>query len=237
MAEDSLPTRDSAHTTPSTIGAATGPDPNRSNTSPVGPFGIPRRWWIACLVVAGVSGLIATAAAAQMASNGDLTQVDALTVLDESVEADGPEPVVDDPESLGATLPETPLVGLDGETASFADFRGTPLLINFWAASCPPCLAEMPMLQKLSEGYAGLKVIGINSGETDDTAIGMIEKTKVDYPQFVDPTQRLSTELDVLALPTTLLVTAEGEIVHVRTGALNEAAARQLIEEHLGVTE
>ena len=72
---------------------------------------------------------------------------------------------------------------------------------------------------------------------SDDTAIGMIEKTKVDYPQFVDPTQRLSTELDVLALPTTLLVTAEGEIVHVRTGALNEAAARQLIEEHLGVTE
>jgi thiol-disulfide isomerase/thioredoxin len=182
-----------------------------------------------------VAGITATIAAAAMLTDDRGSQVDALTVIDETTEADGPTPVATDPEALGEALPDRELNDLDGAAISFAQFRGTPLLVNFWASTCPPCLAEMPMLEELSTSIPGIRVIGVNSGESREAAARMIEKTKVTYPQIADPRQELSAELGVIALPTTLLVTADGEIVNVRNGALDESTARQLIEEHLGV--
>ena len=64
----------------------------------------------------------------------------------------------------------------DGTTAfKLSDQRGKAVLINLWATWCPPCVAEMPDLQKLSEDYAGsLVVLGINIGDNPEKATAYI---------------------------------------------------------------
>jgi len=64
----------------------------------------------------------------------------------------------------GKPAPNFTLVGLDGKKVSLADYKGHPLVVNFWATYCPPCKDEMPWLEELSKKYAaqGFQVVGID---------------------------------------------------------------------------
>jgi thiol-disulfide isomerase/thioredoxin len=69
---------------------------------------------------------------------------------------------------IGQLAPDFTLTDLQGEALKLSDFRGLSVLINFWASTCPYCREEMPMLQRLSEKYPELVVIGINVLEERD---------------------------------------------------------------------
>jgi len=96
----------------------------------------------------------------------------------------------------------------------------TPLIINFWATWCIPCITEMPVLDQLYRD--GLMVVGINVGlEDDETVTTWLAQTNIQFPIIVDDDQRsLEQRYRVTGLPTTFFVDANGRIQYVQRGEL-----------------
>lgn len=83
----------------------------------------------------------------------------------------------------GADMQNFNLRTIDGKVVSWNDYKGKPVIINFWGSWCPPCRAEMPKLNALYAKYKmqGLVVLGINYGETPDVAAKYLSANPIDY--------------------------------------------------------
>jgi thiol-disulfide isomerase/thioredoxin len=114
---------------------------------------------------------------------------------------------------VGTTLLGT----MDGAQTSLSDFRGKYLLVNFWATWCAPCLKEMPQLDALQQEFGGedFQVLTIATGRNQPAAIKRFFKKAAikALPVLTDPKQALAREMDVLALPVTLVLDREGREV------------------------
>lgn len=135
-------------------------------------------------------------------------------------------------------MPDRSFQRFDGGTASFADYRGTPLVVNFWASWCPPCVAEMrdafqPLHQRLGDQVAFL---GINLQDTRAAAKRTLNQTGVTYDLAVDPEGELFSALGGFGMPTTVFVSADGRVLDTHTGAITEERLQTRIDElFLGV--
>jgi thiol-disulfide isomerase/thioredoxin len=127
-------------------------------------------------------------------------------------------------ESLrGKPAPSFNLVGLDGKKVSLADFKGHPLVVNFWGTYCDPCKIEMPWLQELSKKYAaqGFDVVGV----TYDAEVGKAKIAKdtqqlgVTYPILLSDSKVEDAYLaNTEVLPVSFWVDRNGKIVNVTAG-------------------
>mgnify|MGYP001823856675 CR=1 FL=1 len=134
-------------------------------------------------------------------------------------------------------LPELELESLDGGTIDLAAERDTPLVLNLWATWCAPCRRELPAFDQVSSATAGdVTIIGVNQGDDLDAAGAMIDELGIDFPQAVDSSSELSRELAITSMPSTVFVSASGEVVETHAGELNVDQLTALIEDHLGVT-
>lgn len=144
---------------------------------------------------------------------------------------------VSGPESM--PLPPTEVPGFDDDAppVRLVDFRGTPLVVNFWASWCAPCVAEMPELQDVSEVLAGqATVLGVNYRDPDhDAARAFIDELGITYELASDPTGDLLNAVRGIGMPTTLLVDAAGTIVYRHTGILDQQQLWDLLEHYLEV--
>ncbi len=126
---------------------------------------------------------------------------------------------------------------LDAETVALSDFDGQPLLINFWATWCPPCVREMPLLQEYAERYHGdLIVLAINAGEEVTQVREFITSHQLDLTILLDPDGEAVNHFRVYGYPTTLFFDADGEIRSTHIGELDE----HLIDKYLltiGISE
>jgi thiol-disulfide isomerase/thioredoxin len=135
-------------------------------------------------------------------------------------------------------LPDITLPCLGGGRAvNIARLRG-PLLLNFWAQWCKPCRVETPVLQQISDDYAGkVRVIGIDWQDTKpDWALAFVRAKKATYPQLADPEGATRADLQMQGLPYTFFVTQSGSVAYVNTGPLESTdEVASLIQEHFGV--
>ena len=108
----------------------------------------------------------------------------------------------------------------DGSTFRLSDQRGKAVLVNLWATWCPPCVAEMPDLQKLSEDYAdSLVVLGVNISDSAEDAAAFMEENGYTYPLYVDADYRLSTFiLPTQAIPLTVVIDPNGGATAIHLG-------------------
>ena len=76
------------------------------------------------------------------------------------------------------TAPQLDLMGLDGERYQLSAYRGSVVLVNFWATWCAPCIHEMPTLQKVGEMLEGqsFEVLAVNLGEEEERIRAFLEK-------------------------------------------------------------
>ncbi len=126
---------------------------------------------------------------------------------------------------------------LEGGRTSFGEYRGTPMVLNFFAASCEPCIREMPALEEVADQLDGqVEVLGLNLREQVAEGRRIVAETGVTYDIGRDPSGSIFTELGGLNLPTTYFVNADGTVVASHMGELSADELRQLITEKLGVT-
>lgn len=98
---------------------------------------------------------------------------------------------------------------------------GRPTVVNLWASWCPPCVREMPMLQRTSERAGpGVAFVGIDTEDEPASAADLMAATGVRYPSYQDPQARVRTSLRAVGLPVTLVYDARGREVARRLGAI-----------------
>jgi thiol-disulfide isomerase/thioredoxin len=138
---------------------------------------------------------------------------------------------------IGTELPALDLAGLDGRVHSLADYRGRPLVINFWATWCPPCVAEMPMLSAFDAEQApdGPRVIGIALDAPDRVRM-FLSRTPIGYPILLDAPDDDDASV-VLGnargvLPYTVLVDADGRILATHAGEFSRASLERWLRRH-----
>ena len=129
-----------------------------------------------------------------------------------------------------------PLVGqtLDGRTLTLEQMRGKPVLVTFWATTCPSCIEEMPHLIELYREFnpKGLEIIGVAMAyDPPEQVRAMAAKRQIPYPIVLDAQARIAREFDNVRLtPTSVLVSPEGRIVQYRLGLLDLPKLRETIQ-------
>jgi len=123
----------------------------------------------------------------------------------------------------GKPAPAFTLVNLDGRKVSLSDFKGHPLVVNFWGTYCAPCKIEMPWLEELSKKYApeGFEVVGVtyDSEVGKDTINKNVKRLGVTYPILLsDPKAEKDYLSDSEVLPMSFYVDKAGTVVEVTAG-------------------
>ncbi len=127
--------------------------------------------------------------------------------------------------------PDISLRDIDGNELRLADYRGKPLLVTFWATTCPGCIREMPHLIELYRELAprGLEVIGITMAyDPPNLVLAMRDARQIPYPIALDINADAAHAFgDVMLTPTTFLIAPDGRIVYQVTGAMNMDKLRE----------
>ncbi|MDP2316393.1 MAG: TlpA disulfide reductase family protein [Pseudomonadota bacterium] len=121
---------------------------------------------------------------------------------------------------LGTLAPDFTLRATDGTTIRLADLRGRPVVLNFWATWCPPCRVELPSFAAFSREHPEVTVLGIavDSGTAATLAKARLE-LDIPYPVLLaDPA--VKSAYGIQAMPTTVVVGPEGQIVTTQTGVM-----------------
>lgn len=130
------------------------------------------------------------------------------------------------PNTSGRPAPDFDLENLDPTLGRIvlADYRGRPVVINFWASWCVPCREEMPAFERVHE-RAGDRIafLGVDHQDTRPEALAFQAETKVSYPSGFDPSGKTATAYELYGLPSTVFVSADGRILDQHLGRYSEA--------------
>jgi thiol-disulfide isomerase/thioredoxin/outer membrane lipoprotein-sorting protein len=121
-------------------------------------------------------------------------------------------------------------VSLDGKAYSLDALKGKPVLLDFWASWCGPCIRSMPTLEKLHRDYAakGLVVLGIDVGESRETVEKFLKTRNIPYPVIMGDEAGIPSAYGVTVFPTFVMIAPDGRIVSHQFG-LNESALGTIV--------
>ncbi len=133
---------------------------------------------------------------------------------------------------VGESAPDFKLQNLDGQLISLSDFRGKPVLINFWATWCKFCRYEMPYLQQIYEEWSdkGLVVLTIDIGESPSKVKEFLQALNLSLPVLLDTNEKVAQKYNVPPVPTTFFIDSDGTIQVKIIGAF---PSKEAIEQHL----
>lgn len=185
---------------------------------------------ILTVVVLVAAGIVALAGAGDAPPDDDAGNVGGVGDADRGTILDRVAPTDAGP------LPDEALPAFGGRgTVALSDYRGAPLILNFWASWCGPCVEEMPALQEVADRGGDLAVLGVNLQDDPDAAGELVRSLGIRYDLAVDPQGDLFSALGGFGMPTTLFVDASGVIRYRFTGPLDADRITDLATEHLGV--
>ena len=141
-----------------------------------------------------------------------------------------------DASDRGALAPDFRLLDLEGEPYQLSEIPG-PIVLNFWASWCEPCIEEMPEFEIVSQEAGGrVTFIGINDGESVETAREFAyDVTGVSYLVLLDPTKSMTDgPYPLVGRPTTFFIGADGIIKELRVGLVNIGDLRTLVGDLIG---
>ncbi len=128
--------------------------------------------------------------------------------------------------NAGDVAPDFEVSSLDCNRLRLSDFRGRPVLLNFWATWCVPCKQELPLIQQTLRARAAenLAVVAVDTAESYTSESSFIQKLGLQLTVFgYDPRGDVYTRYQLIGLPTSFFIDANGVITSVVRGALTDS--------------
>ena len=124
------------------------------------------------------------------------------------------------------SAPDFTVTDYDGNKVNLSDFKGKPVVLNFWATWCYYCKVEMPDFNEVYKKYPDVQFLMVNAtgtnGETVDSAKAYIEQEKYEFDVFFDVERDACQTYRVSSYPQTLFIDKDGNIVSHRMGMLTK---------------
>ena len=138
--------------------------------------------------------------------------------------------------SAKPSLPEFATIEISlfsGEQIKISELKGKVVLLNFWASWCPPCRWEMPYFEKAWKEYKDQDVvfIGISQDLDLNDAKEFADSTGVTYYLGLDSANKLSIDLDIIELPTTIILDKNGNIERRFTKSIGEKLLNRILNQ------
>jgi thiol-disulfide isomerase/thioredoxin len=127
------------------------------------------------------------------------------------------------------------LVDIHGKVHRLSDYRGKWVVVNYWATWCPPCLEEIPDLEIFHNKYKDSKaiVLGVNVENISAEKLKkFVEDRVISYPILRGKPESKTSLGRISGMPTTYLVTPEGEVVARQSGKITVAAIESFIKKY-----
>lgn len=133
------------------------------------------------------------------------------------------------PAAEGQPAPDFALADLDGNPVRLEDLRGRPVVLNFWASWCGPCVEEFPLLRAAADQHAGdgLAIVGIVYDDRSETARAFMEHNGGTWPAAMDPGGRVAAAYGVYAPPQTYFIGRDGTVVARQIGQFSQASLNE----------
>jgi cytochrome c biogenesis protein CcmG/thiol:disulfide interchange protein DsbE len=133
------------------------------------------------------------------------------------------------PATEGEPAPDFALADLDGNSVRLEDLRGRPVVVNFWASWCGPCVEEFPLLRAAADAHAddGLAIVGIVYDDRSEAARAFMEHNGGTWPAAMDPGGRVAAAYGVYAPPQTYFIGRDGTVVARQIGQFSQASLNE----------
>ena len=115
-----------------------------------------------------------------------------------------------------------------------AQLRGKPVVINYWAAGCPPCTDELPLFQRLSRDYGDRVVLVTVSNEAAGVARGYLRQHRLDLPLLEDSQGSVFAAYALPPIPGTVVLDPGGKVQYISAGGLSWDELQQAVDKALG---
>ena len=122
---------------------------------------------------------------------------------------------------------------------NLSDFRGTPVILNFWSSRCAPCKAEMPTFHSAWEQYGDqieFMMINLTDGfnDTFESAMKMVTEQDYQFPVYFDLDSTAAAAYQISGMPTTFFIDAQGHLVSRKMGMISAEELEEGIQAILG---
>jgi cytochrome c biogenesis protein CcmG/thiol:disulfide interchange protein DsbE len=137
---------------------------------------------------------------------------------------------------IGQPAPAFALADLNGNPLRLQDLRGRPVIVNFWASWCGPCVDEFPLLLNAEAAHRGdgLAVVGIVFRDRSEAARAFMARMAASWPTAMDPGDAVATRFGILGPPDTFFIDRNGLIVGRQIGQLSAADLEHGLSQILG---
>lgn len=130
------------------------------------------------------------------------------------------------------TAPDFTVYDAEGNAVKLSDYFGRPIVLNFWASWCGPCVMEMPEFQKFYESYGDrvqFVIVNLTDGyqETVESASEFVAEQGYTFPVYYDTDIDAARKYGVNAVPVSYFIDAEGHLVTWRQGMLTADLLQQ----------
>jgi cytochrome c biogenesis protein CcmG/thiol:disulfide interchange protein DsbE len=137
---------------------------------------------------------------------------------------------------IGDQAPAFALADLEGNPVRLSDLRGRPVIINFWASSCGPCVEEFPLLARAAVAHEqdGLAIVGIVFRDRSEAARDFMARMGGTWPAVMDPGEALATKFGIIGPPDTFFIDRNGMLAGRQLGQLSAADLERGLSQILG---